>query len=274
MTNRPAARPREPGRRADSDQCRAAIAGNIIRPTAIKVPSATNPETTHRTTSTRKIRCHRPPFPAVAAMKPGSRLSRTSGRQINASAGKVTVATPAMPNSAASSTARTLPNSRCVRSMLCCAEISATPAARANRYMPASWLSSRPPVRRASQPASTATANPATTPPRPIAQTDSPAKIAPTAMPGSTPCCSTSLMRLMRRSTRKTPSGGAATDKARQPASARRMKPSANGSSRKSSIRRPASPGSGMRPKAPTGRSAAGCEGNAAAPDPYRAAPR
>ena len=48
-------------------------------------------------------------------------------------------------------------------------------------------------------------------------------------IPGSTPCCSTSLMRLMRRSTRNTPSGGAATDSARQPASARRMKPNANG---------------------------------------------
>ena len=48
------------------------------------------------------------------------------------------------------------------------------------------------------------------------------------------PCCSTSLIRLIRRSTRNTPSGGPATDSARQPARARRMKPSANGSSSRS----------------------------------------
>ncbi len=95
------------------------------------------------------------PPPALAAGRrheAGSKLSSTSGRQINASTGRVTLATPAIPSIAASSTASTLPNSRWVRSMLCCAEISATPAASASRYMPASWLSSRPPVRRASQP--------------------------------------------------------------------------------------------------------------------------
>ena len=268
----PGERPPGPALPTDSDQCLAATAGNIISPTDINVPMATNPETTHKTTSIRKIMCHCAPFPVVAAMNPGSRLSSTKGRQIRASTGRVTVATPAMPNSAGSSTARTFPNSRCVRSILCCAEISATPAASASRYMPASWLSSRPPVRRASHPARTATASPATTPPRPIAQTERPAKMAPTAMPGRTPCCSTSLMRLMRRRTRKTPSGGAATERARHPARARRMKPSANGSSRTSSIRPPGVPDPRWGPKAPNGRSTAVCAGNGAAPGPCRAA--
>ena len=68
-------------------------------------------------------------------------------------------------------------------------------------------------------------------------------------------------MRLMRRSTRKTPRGGAATDNARHPARARRMKPSANGSSRISSIRRLAGPAVRQsRPSAPCWSSpAAGC---------------
>ncbi|OIQ67610.1 hypothetical protein GALL_508090 [mine drainage metagenome] len=227
-----------------------------------------------RTTSTRNSRCQSPPLPAVAAMNPGSRLSSTSGRQISASTGSVTLATPAIPNSAASSTASTLPNRICVRSRLCCVEISATPAASASRYMPASWLSSRPPVRRASHPATTATAKPATTPPSPMAQTDRPAAMAPTAIPGRTPCCKTSLMRLMRRSTRKTPSGGAETDKARHPAKARRIKPSANGSRRKSSIRRPVAPAPASRPSGRFDWSAAACAGSVRAPIPYRAAPR
>ena len=42
-----------------------------------------------------------------------------------------------------------------------------------------------------------------------------------------------SLIRLIRRSVRNTPTGGAETDSARQPASARRMKPnSTNGATR------------------------------------------
>ncbi len=73
--------------------------------------------------------------------------------------------------------------------------------------------------------APTATTSPATSPPNHIAGAESPASRKPSATPGSAPCASTSAVRLIRRSIRKTPSTGAATDSAMHPTSARRRKP-------------------------------------------------
>ena len=115
-------------------QCRAAIAGSIISPTAISVPSAWKAASRFSTTSARKPRCQAAPRAPTAAAKAGSKHSSTSGRQARASASRVTLAAPAISSSAASSTPSTLPNSRLVSSTAPPRiETMATPAASATR---------------------------------------------------------------------------------------------------------------------------------------------
>ncbi|MNR26281.1 hypothetical protein D3C85_1434830 [compost metagenome] len=62
-------------------------------------------------------------------------------------------------------------------------------------------------------------------PPSIMAPKDSPDSRNPAATPGKMACDMASPIKLMRRSTRNTPSGAAPSDKAQAPASARRMKP-------------------------------------------------
>ena len=120
-----------PARR--SDQCRAATAGTIISPTDISVPNAVNPATTHRTTSAMNAKCHTPPRPPMARRKSGSKLSTTNGRHTTARPSTATLAAPAISSNPGRSTASTLPNNRCIRSMPRVAEMMATPAASASK---------------------------------------------------------------------------------------------------------------------------------------------
>ena len=106
-----------------------------------------------------------------------------------------------------------------------CVETISTPSASEARYEPAKVASSRKLVARLTSPDRRATASPATRPPRPIAQSDSPAIRKPTAAPGKTAWLRASPMRLMRRSMRRTPIGPDPMLSARQATSARRMKP-------------------------------------------------
>ena len=207
-------------------QCRAATAGSIISPTPISVPSAWKAANRFSTTSARNTMCQAPPRAPTAWAKLGSKHSSTSGRQAKASTARLSVAVAAISSSAASSTPSALPNSNWVNSAVPPPmETSATPSASAHRYSAASAASSRPPVARESAPAPNATTSPASKPPTAMAGTESPAIRKAPAMPGRMPCPSTSAVRLIRRSIRNTPSGGAATLTARQPTSARRMKP-------------------------------------------------
>lgn len=66
---------------------------------------------------------------------------------------------------------------------------------------------------------------PAMKPPRVMASSDMPLSRYPTATPGRMACDSASPIRLMRRSSRKTPSMVVLSDSARHTTRARRIKP-------------------------------------------------
>src|SRR4051794_21699116 len=86
---------------------------------------------------------------------------------------------------------------------------------------------------RATSPVSSATTQPAISPPAVMAKRLRPANIKPIAAPGRIACAMASPTRLIRRSIRNTPSGPAPSASAVVPASARRM----NSNSKKGAIR-------------------------------------
>ena len=104
-------------------------------------------------------------------------------------------------------------------------DTSRTPSASEIRKKPASAASSLSGVTRLMAPAASATIKATTRPPRLIAHMDRPKTRNPSAAPGRMACDMASPIRLMRRSTRKTPIGPALIDRARHATSARRMKP-------------------------------------------------
>ncbi len=85
--------------------------------------------------------------------------------------------------------------------------------------------SSRWPVICDTLPASIATSSPESTPPRLMAGSEKPASRKPSATPGRMAWAMASPIRLMPRSIRNTPMGGAASERARPATAARRMKP-------------------------------------------------
>ena len=175
--------------------------------------------------------CAGPPARLTERRNPGSTHSSTSGRQISARITSDTEVMPTMSRSAGSSTASTEPNRKCMRStLLPFTETMVTPSASATRKNAASEASSFNGVARAIRPAPTAIRNPAIMPPPAIANRLKPAMRKPIAAPGRMACAMASPIRLMRRSIRKTPTGGAPSASAKLPASARRMNSnSANG---------------------------------------------
>ncbi len=136
----------------------------------------------------------------------------------------VTVAFTAMRISVWSSSASTLPNRKCNRSILVPrTEMMVTPTASEIRKNTASDASSFNSVARETRPASSATTKPATSPPKVIAKRLSPEIRKPMAAPGRTACAMASPTSDIRRSIRNTPMGPAPSASANTPTSARRM---------------------------------------------------
>ena len=107
-----------------------------------------------------------------------------------------------------SSSASTLPNRKCSRSMLVpLSDTMVTPTASEMRKNAASEASSFSSVARAMTPAPTAMTKPAISPPAVMANSESPETRKPIAAPGRIACAIASPTRLMRRSIRNTPTG-------------------------------------------------------------------